>query len=159
MLVRAADCGRERVAGDAVGAVAADHEVAGEGLLAALVHKAHDRCPAVRLLDGEHLGREQQRWPVGELERDEVLHDLRLGVDRDGAAAGEHGEVDVVPFAVEAQLDAVVDQALGLQPLGGTALAQSVHRALLQHPGALPLLDVRAAPALQDDAVDPRPVQ
>lgn len=74
-------------------------------------------------------------WPVGELEGDEVLHDLRAGVDRDRTAAGEDREVEVVPLAVEAQLDAVVHHALDLQAFGGAARAQRVDRALLQRSG------------------------
>ena len=77
-------------------AVAARDPVAGQRLLAALVQEPHDGGVALRLLDRERLRLEQQRWPVGELERDEILHDLGLGVDRDRTAAGEAGEVDVV---------------------------------------------------------------
>ena len=151
--------GRERAAGDAVEAVAADDPVADECLLAALVQEPHDGRGALRLLDRECLRLPQQRWPFGQLERDEILHDLGLGVDRDGTAAGEGREVDVVAFAFEAQLDALVDQALGVEAFGGAGLAQSVDRALLQHPGALALFDVLPGPGLQDDTVDARAVQ
>lgn len=60
---------------------------------------------------------------------------------------------------VEAQLDAVVREALAVHALRRARLAQYVDGALLQDPGALAPLDVRAVAALQDDGVDSGVVQ
>ena len=56
--------------------------------------------------------------------------------------------------AVEAQLDAAVDQPLAEQPLAHPALDEEVDGALLEHPGAHPPLDVLAAARLEDDGLD-----
>jgi hypothetical protein len=125
----------------------------------ALVGVADAGAVGVRSLHVVHLGVEQQRPALGELERDQVLDHLGLGVDGDAAAAGERGEVEPVRPAVEAEFDAVVHQALALHPLPRAAAAQHVHGALLQDSGALALLDVVAVLALQHDAVDAGPVQ
>ena len=66
---------------------------------------------------------------------DEVLHDLLLAVDGD-ALAGELGEVDAVPVAVDGDLDPMMDEGLAIEPLGQAEPAQELDRRLLQHPGA-----------------------
>jgi hypothetical protein len=60
-----------------------------------------------------------------------------------------------VPFAGELELDSLVDEPLALKPLPDPDLAQQVDSALLEDAGANSLLDVLAAPVLQDDGVDP----
>ena len=59
-----------------------------------------------------------------------------------------------MPLAVEAQLDAVVDEALGVHPLADADLVHQVHRALLEHAGAHALLDVLAVARLEDHGLD-----
>ena len=59
-------------------------------------------------------------------------------------------------LAVELELDPVVDDPLALQPLADAGRDEQVDRALLEHPGADPLLDVLAAAALEHDRLDPR---
>ncbi len=63
------------------------------------------------------------------------------------------------PLARKLQLDAVVDQPFAPQPLADADLVQQVDRALLEDAGADPLLDVLAAPVLEDDRVDALEVQ
>ena len=58
------------------------------------------------------------------------------------AAARELAQRDAVALAVELQLDAVVDDALALQPLADARLDEQIDRALLEHAGADPVLDV-----------------
>jgi hypothetical protein len=146
--------GRDRLAGHAPEAVAADDVLALQDVLAALVPEADARGVGAGVLHGQRLRLEQQRAALGELEGDEVLADLGLGVDHHGASAGEGGEVDAVAPAVEAQFDAVVAQPLAVQPRPGAGRAQHVRGALLQDAGALPPLDIGAVAALQDDRVD-----
>ena len=59
-----------------------------------------------------------------------------------------------MPDAAEAQLDAVVDEALALQALADAEVDQRVDGALLQHARAHALLDVFAAAVLEQHAVD-----
>ncbi len=151
--------GGDGAAGHPVEAVAAGHPVALQHLLTALAPEADARGGGVHVLHGQHLAVEERRAAVGQGEGDEVLADLGLRVHRDGPAAGEAWEVDAVAAKAEPQLDAVVPQALAVQPLPGAGRAQHVRRALLQHPGPLPPLHVGAVAALQDDAVDPREAQ
>jgi hypothetical protein len=60
-----------------------------------------------------------------------------------------------VPFARKLQLDPVVNESLTLEPFPDPDLVQQVDCPLLQHPRANALLDVLAAPVLEDDGVDP----
>ena len=55
--------------------------------------------------------------PAGETGGDEVLHHLVLAIDGHAAPAGELGEIDAVALALEAQLDAVMDEPLALHAL------------------------------------------
>ena len=89
---------------------------------------------------------------------DEVLHDLLLAVD-DDRAAGQLGEVDAVPRAVETQLGALVRHALGVHPLADAGLAQRFGGAVLEHAGAHARLDVRAVAPLEHDRLDALQVQ
>src|SRR5205823_11502465 len=90
--------------------------------------------------------------------RDQVLHHLLLAVDHD-PPPGQVDEVDPVAAASELEVDALVDQALAIHPLPGAAPAQELDRALLEDAGPYPALDVLATAALQDDRLDPRPMQ
>lgn len=121
--------------------------------------EADPRPVAPRVLDRERLGLEEQRTALLQLERDQVLADLRLRVHQHGAAAGEGREVDPVPFPFEAQFDPVVPEPLAVHPLAGPGGAQGVDGPLFQDSGALPALHVRPVAALQHHGVDPRVVQ
>lgn len=146
--------GGDRLPRDPPEAVAADYVVALQDVLAALVAKPHPRAVAVRALDGQRLGLEQQRSALLELQGDEVLAHLGLGVDHHGPSAGEGGEVHAMTPPGVPQLDAVVPQPLTVHALTGTGRAQHVHRALFEDPGALALLDVGAVAAFEHDRVD-----
>lgn len=121
--------------------------------------EADARPFTLRPLHGQRLGLEEQRSALPQLERDEVLADLGLGVHHHGAAAGEGGEVDPVPLPFEPQLDPVVPQPFPVHPLPGPGGPQHVHRPLLQDSGALPLLHVRPVATLQHHGADPRVAQ
>ena len=60
-----------------------------------------------------------------------------------------------MPLAVEAQLDPVVHEPLGVHPLPEADLVQQVHRRLLEHPRAHSLLHVLAVARLEDHGLDP----
>src|SRR4051794_1714267 len=62
-------------------------------------------------------------------------------------------------LAVEAQLDALVDEALAVQAIAEAGLREQLDRALLEHAGADAVLDVLAAAVLEDDGVDPLEVE
>jgi hypothetical protein len=61
----------------------------------------------------------------------------------------------VVTLTGELEMDALVHDPLALQARADTGVAQQVDRPLLEHAGADAVLDVVAAPTLEDDAVDP----
>jgi hypothetical protein len=62
-------------------------------------------------------------WPVSRLEPggDQVLDDLRLPVDHE-PLAGQLVQRDLVPPAVELELDPVVDCPVALHPLADAGL-------------------------------------
>ena len=121
--------------------------------------------PLLKRMRGRSVSRSCKRDVVDlEVERraaletgcDQVLDDLGLAVDHDRAAAGQVAERDAVALAVELQLDPVVDDAFALACRSPTpASTQEVDRALLEHAGADPVLDVVAAAALEDHGLDP----
>ena len=59
-----------------------------------------------------------------------------------------------MPAPVEAQLEAVVDEALAVQALGQAGLVEQVDRPLLEHSGAHARLDVVAAAGLEYHRLD-----
>ena len=77
----------------------------------------------------------------------QVARDLGLAVDHHLLAAGQAGEVDAVARAAEAELDAVVRQALGMHARAGAGGVEQVDRHLLEHAGADPAEHVVAASA------------
>ena len=90
---------------------------------------------------------------------DHVFHDLVLAIDGDAPAAGQARKVDAVPGAGKADLDAVVDEALALEPLAQPGLDQDIDAALLEHAGADATFDIVAAAILHDDGIDAGPLQ
>ena len=62
-------------------------------------------------------------------------------------------------LAVELQLDPVVDDAFALHPVADACLDQQVGRPLLEHAGTDPVLDVVAASVLENDGLDPGPLE
>ena len=88
---------------------------------------------------------------------DRVLDDLLLAVDRD-VATRQVCDFYVLraPFAPE--VDPVVPEPLPGQPLPQPELVEKVDRALLEQPGAHPLLDVLARARLEDAAVNALPL-
>jgi hypothetical protein len=140
---------------DAVETVAARDHVGRELLRrAARVPEGH---PGVVAGDVVH-------FDVGDLEvdlgacrqpgRDQVLDDLLLTVDDDLPAAGQLGQRDPMVLAVEAEADAVMREALLVEPVGQPDLAEQLHRRVLTHARAHTALDVVTAPGLQDYRVD-----
>src|SRR5262245_65933799 len=63
---------------------------------------------------------------------DQVLDDLGLAVDRDGAPAGQFMHIDAMATPAKTQFDAVVDEPLSPHPLADARFVEDVHRALLQ---------------------------
>ena len=70
------------------------------------------------------------------------------------SAVGELAERNAVRAAVEAQLDAVVHEALAAHALSGPGVVDEPGDPELDDASANPPLDVVAAAALQDDGVD-----
>ena len=135
-------------------AVAAADEVAAELVLCAVLLEADPWPRPVQIVEADRTDLETDLAAGGEPGRDQVSHDLVLAVDGDRAPAAEAGEVDAMAAAGEAQLEPLVDQAFLLQARADACLLEQVGRALLEHAGADPLLDVRAAVALEHDRSD-----
>ena len=134
-------------------AVAAGDHVALELMRFALVAEVDAGPVGLQLVHGNVLDLEQERLARLEPRADQVLDDLRLPVD-DDRLAGQRREVDPMALAVELQLDAPVDDPLALHTHADAGVAEEVGGALLQHPRANAMLDVLAAPVLEDDRVD-----
>ncbi len=64
-----------------------------------------------------------------------------------------------MPFAVEGQRHAVVDQRLLVEAAGQAVLAQEIHGALFEQARPHPRQHIVAAAVLQDDGVDAGPVE
>jgi hypothetical protein len=73
-----------------------------------------------------------------------------LRIDCDGFAVGEFVEIDAMPAAREAQLNAVMYQTFFLHPLANAHFGEQVHGSLLQDARSNPLLDILAAAILDD---------
>jgi hypothetical protein len=147
--------GRDRVAADAVEAVAAGDRPAAQLVPGAVVRVADGRRVGIDL-DVADL---EQQWLIRRPARlEQVLHDLLLAVDHD-RAADQAGEVDPVAAALVAQLDPLVDGALAVHALADPGLAQRVHRALLEHARAHALHHVVAVARLEHDRLDALQVQ
>ncbi len=127
------------------------------------------RLPLVAVADPGPVGLEVVQFDLGDLEDqgpaaveaggDQVLDDLLLAVDRDPAPAGELVEGDVVVAALEAQVDAVMDEALLDHPISDPHLDHQVDGALFEHSGPHPLLYIGPVTRLDDHRVDALQVQ
>ena len=100
-----------------------------------------------------------QREAGVEPSADQVLDYFGLSVDHDAGRIGELVERQVVPFALELQVDPTVDDALPVQPVRDTRSLEQLDGALLEHAGANARFDVLAAPGLEHDRLDPRRVE
>ena len=109
----------------------------------------------VEVVDADVADLEQERRARGEpCLRSRSFDDLCLAVDGDRPPPVSSLSGDAVALAVEAELDAVMDETLALQALADARLDEQVDRALLEHARADALLDVVAAAALEDDRLD-----
>jgi hypothetical protein len=151
--------GRDRIAADAVKAVASRDHIAAEHPLSTLVEKAARRAVGGDVLEPHILDVEKERVARIDSRRDRVPDDLLLRVDDSPAAPGQLGHWDAVALAVEAQLEALVHEALAPQTLAQPDLAQQLDREMLEHAGARPSFDVLARLALEDDRFDPGEVK
>ena len=133
--------------------------VAAQLVALAAVAVVDARPVGVDPLEGHVVHLEQQRAAGVESRGDQVLDHLLLSVDRDRPPRDELLEGDPVPATVEAQLDPVVDHALAAKAIRKTQLREQVDRALLEHAGANPVLDVVAAAVLEHDRVDALPLR
>jgi hypothetical protein len=128
-------------------------------VLLAFVAEANARLLGIEAVQADAVDLEEQGKAGVEPSLDQILDDLQLSVDRRRAATGQLADRDPVSAAAEAQLDAVLDEALAAQPLVKPQLGEQVNGALLEHAGADALLDVLAVPILKNDRLDPASVQ
>ena len=84
----------------------------------------------------------------------QILCHLGLAINHHGLAAGQIDEIDRMPLAVEAQLHAAMNEALGMHSRADFCFVEQVHRALFEHAGANSALDIVPALPLDDDRFD-----
>jgi hypothetical protein len=126
-----------------VEAVAPGDHVAGDLVRRSRLVRVRQHRPVLRHARHRHVGGgELDRSAVRQPPGDEVLDDLGLRVDRHRPAAGQLAEVQVVPLAGELEVDPVVLDPLGVQPLADPGRPEQVDRAGFQHAGPLPGLAV-----------------
>ncbi|KGD49403.1 4-hydroxybenzoate 3-monooxygenase domain protein [Burkholderia pseudomallei] len=144
-LERAPPLGGDRLARDAVKAVAAGDIVAIDPIRATVrVHERHRRPLGRDVVQRDVAHVEVDRLAVLERGRDQVAHDFVLAVDGDRAAGRQLAEIDPVAAAVEQQLDAAMHEPFAPHPRAEARIVQRVDGALLQHAGADPVLAVFA---------------
>src|SRR5216684_4671343 len=149
---------RNARATNAVEAVAAADEVAGELLVPAAVPETDLRRVACEIVYADVDRLEQDRSAVGQPPRDQVLYHLLLAVDGH-ALPDQLAEIDVVQGAAEGEIDPVVKHGFALHALADAGLGEEVARPLLDQAGADAALDIVAAAALQDHRLDALEVQ
>ena len=162
-VINAQDVVRDRAAADAVEAVAAADEGAVQHLRHAVMGEADLRVVAGHVMHGDvrHVEQDRRIGPAragGQPRGDEILHHLLLAVDGHDLA-GEIGERNAMAHAVEAQLDAMMREALRVQAVRHPRLGQRIDAALFQQPRAHALLDIAARARLQHHGLDARQMQ
>jgi hypothetical protein len=138
---------------DAVKAVATSDKVAGEFLDFSGMLETNLGM-AVQIMNTERFGFEEDFSTGVEAGGDEIFDDFVLGVDSDGFAAGEFGEIDTVAGVDETQLDAVVHQTFALQTGADAGVDQEIDGAFFENAGADALLDIIAAASFGDGGFD-----
>ena len=118
-------------AADAVKAVAAGDEVAGDLVGDAVLHIGDARMVGVEIMRRDVGGLVDRGQPRRLAGVHQVERHLGLAVDHH-ALAGGGMHVDAVPRTAEGELHAVVHQALAAGALAGANLAQQRHRSLFQ---------------------------
>ena len=110
LLVEAKRSGGNGAAADSVKAIAAADEIADDFVRLAAVLKRDARARTIETVQLDALGLEENPAAGVQSETDQILHNFVLGVDGNGAAVGQFIEVDAMAAAVEAKLDAMMDQ-------------------------------------------------
>ncbi len=102
---------------------------------------------------------EEKRQPSGDPCGDEVLHDLGLPVDDDGAPSGQLAERHTVALAVELKIDASMDDPFASKPIDDAGAIEELNRSLLEHTGADARLNMLTASIFEHHRVDARAPQ
>ena len=123
-------------AADAVIAVAAGDEVAGKLARHAVLAPGQRGCGAVEVVQRDVRGLVDGAQSCRRARFHQVARDLGLAVDHHPLAAGQPGEVDAVAVAVKGNVEAVVQQPLGVHARADAGLVEQVRRRLLEHAGA-----------------------
>ena len=152
-VVNAQNVLRNGIARDAVETVATGDEIAGERLVDAVVLEVNDRRVRIDTLERVSFRLEQNLAAGREPHGDHVLDAFLLAVDRH-PPAGERIHVDAAQFAVEARIDAVVDEALALHAGAEARRIDEIDRRLFEKTRAHAMLDIMAALRFEDDQFD-----
>ena len=134
----------------AVEAVASGDEVAGQFVRGAVVLKANARRRRIEIVQRQVFDFMQQRTSGGPPCRVQIFLQFVLTVDRDGAAAGQLVHVDAMARAAEADVDAVMDEALAPHAVAESDGVEQIDRALFEDAGADAVDHVFLAPRFED---------
>ena len=140
-------------------AVAAGDDVAHELLVPAFVAEADRRRRGVEVVERHALDLVPQVTLRGHARRDQILDHLALPVDHDRASAGELVQIDAMATPAESDLDAVVHEPFGVDPLAETYRAQKVDDALFENAGTNARDHVLLRAVLEHDRLDPLAVE
>ncbi len=158
-LVSLRDGSRQRLAADAVKAVATGNELARQSVRFAILYIGNGGRRAVEVVQPDILGfiDNDAAHPVPG--RVEIPGDFGLPVNRDCPAVDQRVEVEPQGLAAKRDLDTAVRLALCVEALAHVRLSQQLDRALLEHARPDPAKHILATAPLEDDGVDSREMQ
>ena len=112
------------------------------------------RAGRVEIADRHVLGLEVERARDRRPRFDQVVNDFVLPVDRDGLAAGQVSEINVMATPLKADVEPVMSEACASEPRPDTHRVEQIHRALLEYARPHAIDHVLAAAILDDDRID-----
>ena len=135
-------------------AVAAGDEIAMQLLLLPVRPKGHARRGTVEIVKRDVLGLVDRGAVERMAGRDQVARHFGLAVDGDRLAAAELFQIEAMKRAAEGKREAVMNQALLIQPLADAGLVQEIDHALFEHAGTDARQHIVGAAPFEDDVVD-----
>src|SRR5262245_51156216 len=142
---------RNGLAADAVRAVAARDEIAGDLLRLPRAAEANLRRLAIEIVNAYLFDLEEDFRARIETRVDQIFDDFGLAIYRNGAPASQLAQVDSVATPAKTQLDAAMNESLPSHPLADARFVEDVHSALFQNACADTAFDVLAAAVFEHD--------
>jgi hypothetical protein len=154
-LVNPQGSGRNRAATNSVKTVAAGDEVALESFVLTGGAPEFDFGPrGIDFVKADGFRFVEELPAGGTASGREIFQDFVLRVDRDRFSAGEIGEINAMPSAIETQFDTGVDEAFAFKAVTDAGLFHQIDGALFEDAGANALLDIFLGTRFENDGVD-----